>query len=558
LLFYIALSLAFFGRAVDWSKYVLGPCADTLLFIWCLNWWPFALSHGLNPFITKFVWYPVGYNLTWATSLPFLALISWPVTVLGSPVLSYNILLLAAPALAAWTAFLLARELGCDWPAALIGGLLFGFSGPEVNQVAAEVNLDSVYFVPLAVLFCVRRVRGKMRRRSFCAALSLLLVAQLGTSTEVLASLCVFGALTWAIFLLLGPAGTRPGLGRLALDVAICVPIVAILAAPFLYYLILGLPDFPAKIHPIIFQENDLLQFVLPVIPLLSGPAVLHSVMREFTGFRLDAYAFAGIPLLVILALYFYGNFSKPAVRALLAAACVMGLLTLGPWLEFNGHMTAIPMPWALLAHIPLIRSIAPIRFLIYFSLGAALAAALFLTEANTLAQRLPRYALVALALLFLPPAKVAFTPQPWETQPIFQKQDALRWTSWPEHPFFTPEHVTKALGPMANVILLPDPVVGPGMAWQVTAGMRFTQAEGYIGYMLQRDQKWDISDVLTWNVQPDFGKLFTAFCAERRVDYVLIGPGTPPNLVSAIEALGWAHHMDTGIEIVKTPAGLF
>ena len=56
----------------------------------------------------------------------------------------------------------------------------------------------------------------------------------------------------------------------------------------------------------------------------------------------------------------------------------------------------------------------------------------------------------------------------------------------------------------------------------------------------------------------PDFGAAFTAYCAAHRVDYILIGPATPPLVIKAIEALGWPRRMDQGIEIVSTPRNLF
>ena len=43
---------------------------DAKIYVWALAWWPHALSHGINPFLTKDVWAPTGTNLAWVTSLP--------------------------------------------------------------------------------------------------------------------------------------------------------------------------------------------------------------------------------------------------------------------------------------------------------------------------------------------------------------------------------------------------------------------------------------------------------------------------------------------------------
>jgi hypothetical protein len=487
--------------------------------------------------------------------VPTLALLAWPITSLGGPVLSFNILTLAAPACAAWTAFLLGRELTRDWSAALVGGFLFGFSAPEFWELQSELNLDTVCLIPLAVLLCVRRVRGSMRRWPFIAALSLVLLAQLGISTEVLATLCLLGALVWAVFLLFSPRGARAGLWRLAADIGIAAPLVMVLAAPFLYYLVQGLPDVPAQISSPIFASAEALQFIFPNIPIHAAASLLHNIARQFTGFTPANGVFIGIPLLVILVLYFCRHLGAPYARALLLSLCLTALLSLGPVLHFNTVFTYIRLPWIWFANVPFLRSIMPARLLTYVTLETAIVAMLWLAEEKRRTQRLWRFALAGLACLILVPDRVQILPRQWALQSPFPSQ-SFAWTRWPAQPFFTQAHIRAALGRMPNVILLPDPVFGPGMAWQLASGMQFTQAAGYAGFIPLREQKWGaLNDVFMGPPQPDFGTVFPGFCAAHRVDYVLIGPGTPAAVVSAIEALGWAHHMDDGIEIVKTPA---
>src|SRR6516165_6150806 len=130
---YVGLSLIFFCHTTGWTRSFLGKSGDPLSYIWFLNWWPFAIAHHLNPFLSNYVWYPKGYNFTWATAVPSAALLGAPLTLLGGPVLTYNFWLIMAPALSAWSAFLLTRYLTRDWAAALVGGYLFGFSTYELG-----------------------------------------------------------------------------------------------------------------------------------------------------------------------------------------------------------------------------------------------------------------------------------------------------------------------------------------------------------------------------------------------------------------------------------------
>jgi hypothetical protein len=48
--------------------------------MWALSWWPHAISHGINPFVTHYLWSPTGVNVaqgaysTWLGRHDFLAL----------------------------------------------------------------------------------------------------------------------------------------------------------------------------------------------------------------------------------------------------------------------------------------------------------------------------------------------------------------------------------------------------------------------------------------------------------------------------------------------------
>jgi hypothetical protein len=66
----------------------------------------------MNPLYSQLVWFPTGYSMN-----------------------AYNVLASLAPAISAWTAFLLCRRITRDHSASFVGGLLFGFSSYEVGAV---------------------------------------------------------------------------------------------------------------------------------------------------------------------------------------------------------------------------------------------------------------------------------------------------------------------------------------------------------------------------------------------------------------------------------------
>ena len=52
------------------SRIAGGLYTDPQIFIWSFAWWPHAILHGLNPFVTHAIWSPVGTTLAWATTVP--------------------------------------------------------------------------------------------------------------------------------------------------------------------------------------------------------------------------------------------------------------------------------------------------------------------------------------------------------------------------------------------------------------------------------------------------------------------------------------------------------
>ena len=103
LVFYAALSVFVFARSLpsDFANSYVGQGPDPSLFMWSLVWWPHAIAHRLNPFLTHAIFAPGGFNLAWATSIPLASLLASPLTTAFGPVASFNVLTLLNPALTA-------------------------------------------------------------------------------------------------------------------------------------------------------------------------------------------------------------------------------------------------------------------------------------------------------------------------------------------------------------------------------------------------------------------------------------------------------------------------
>ena len=265
-----------------------GPADDSQIFIWSLAWWPHALLHGQNPFLTNAIWAPSGLDLAWTTSVPGLALALAPVTLLAGPVAAFNVAAVAMPALAAWTAFLLCRRLTAQiWPS-LAGGYLFGFSTYLLGQqVGGHVHMTAVFLVPLVALVLFDFVDSDRGGSWLVFRLGPLLAFQLLLSTEVAFGLALAVGSALILGLLLAPA-RRARLRSAILPLVESAAVACVLTAPFLYYLV---DDFrSATFNRSEAYVADLLNYVVPThrpgrrrrgaLSLLVAPALVPVGMK--------------------------------------------------------------------------------------------------------------------------------------------------------------------------------------------------------------------------------------------------------------------------------------
>ena len=235
--------------------------SDQACFAWSLAWWPHAIEHGIHPLLTHLVYAPDGWNLAWTSSIPGPALLAWPLTAAVGPVVAYDVLALAAPALAAWCTYLLCRELGSGAPAALAGGLVFGFGTYETAETLNHLNLALVFTLPLAGLVVARYLRGSLSDRRFVAYFALCVVGVFATFLETLFWATLGGAFALGMGLVFTRGRDRALLFRCLLLSVLAYAIALVVAAPYLW-VALAHPD-PLGISGRGF-ELDLANLIIP------------------------------------------------------------------------------------------------------------------------------------------------------------------------------------------------------------------------------------------------------------------------------------------------------
>jgi hypothetical protein len=473
-LVYACLSLAVYGRqALGDPRHVVegfGPQPafygrDQSQFVWFLDWGARALTHLQNPLFTNALFAPRGYDLAWATSITGPAFLMAPVTLALGPIVSYDVLALAAPALAAWTAFLLCRQLTVRLSAAFAGGLLFGFGTYESAETINHLNLALVALLPLAALLVLRRHAGVTSRAHFILGLGLILALQLWTSSEVFASMVGFGAIAFTIGAVFGGRARWPQTRMVGAESLCALALAAVLGAPLLYYT-LRYANPAAQVNAA-GAEVDLANFVIPTsVTWLHGAGPVTPAAARLHGNITEQVAYFGLPLLVLLGCFGIAFRTRAIARCLVAFFLAAAIASLGSTAVVSGHRTGFALPWALADQLPLLRYASAARFIVYAWLAAAIVLAYWLDRRT---RPILRWTLAALVLLSIAPNA---TGVPWGTRvdsPPLLAQPTLM-------------HYVRS---GSTVLALPFGIFGDSMYWQTQAHFAFRLAGGYVSASL-------------------------------------------------------------------------
>ncbi len=432
--------------------------------VWYMAWLPFALGHGLNPFISHLQFAPAGFNLLSNTGMLFPALLLSPVTVTAGPVVAFDVGLLAAPVVSGGCLYFVCRRLGMSWAGGLVAGTLFGFSPYLMYEAPfGHFNLTWLFFPPLAY-YLVQRIlldEGSASRQGL--ALGVLVVVQYFTSTEILLDCVILAVPMTLIFLARhfrdGPRAPKRLLIALSCACLVAVPLLAYplwvtLAGP--YHVLLN----PAKASGITLSN--------PAWPSANSPSAGRTA-RIGSGF-----AGPGAIVVAAAALFWWRQAREVAHCAV--GALIAFVLALGLNIRTARSVLLRTSPIAWFAHVPLLRAITPYRFSGLMVMFIALLCATTITQVSRrLAQlgpsrrvtvaRWSASALLAAAVLVLPLL-------------------ADRFPSGVEH-VELPAAVSAAVTPgdrNATLDVYPGAGVlnGDPLIWQALGSMSFRLTDGY------------------------------------------------------------------------------
>ena len=341
---------------------IVGNTGDPSIFVWSLEWTPFAIAHHLNPLVTDYINYPSGANLMWNTSIVFPALVLWPVTALFGPITSYNVMAFLGMTLSGWCAYLALRRWTRHWLSALTGGLLYMLSPYMASQISGHPQLFIAIFPPLLVLLA-DEILVRQRRPAWLLGMLLGLAAacQLLTGSELLTISAVMAipALLTLAAVFRGRVAARTGYVLRAAVVS--VPVFAILAAYPLYVQLFG----PLTVHGALqgfAYYTGVTGFLIPSqLELISGPASVP-----------DSSVYVGLPMLVLAVVVALRLRRRPEVLVAAVTLACAALLALGGHLTIHADQPILPLPWLVVEHLPVLEDVLPVRIMVagYLALG--------------------------------------------------------------------------------------------------------------------------------------------------------------------------------------------
>jgi hypothetical protein len=438
--------------------------SDATQFMWSMVWWPHALLHGLNPFVTHEIWANHSIDTAAQTTIPGPALLAAPLTALAGPLLSYNVINLIAPLTGAWFAYRLCLYLTRRPAASILGGYLYGFSVYGLGELQGHTHLVFTFAAPAAVLLTLKRLDGVITARRYLALTAVVLIAQLLCGTEMLMTLTCLGAVALACALIFSAPKQRLNILALLPYLAGAYAVFAVVCSVFIYYAVTG----PAiAVGRGILFPADALSFVIPPPIMLIGGHRFLSVAGVFAGNTSENGTYLGLPLILIVAAYAVQQWRTRAANVLLSVGAVAVLWSLGETLTIVGHPT-IPLPWKLFSGLPLLNEVIPTRIGVYIWLVCAVIAALWLSEPGT--SMLRRWSLALLAAVLLIPNVNAKTPG--GDVNVFNQR-------YSDPSFFTTDLYRRYLRPGEVVFPIPNANAGPSLLWQAQTGMYFRLASG-------------------------------------------------------------------------------
>lgn len=391
---YLAISLVFFWpMMLNIASSVPGTGGDIFQSMWELWWVPYStFTLHTNPYFSHYLFYPAGANLATQTLAPIAGLLS----MLFQPIslaFALNAIFLLGFALAGLFTYMLAFHVTKNRAASFIAGFIYAFSPIHTIQAFGHLQFTNIEFMPLFMLLLLHMTEEKRHLYAIGAGISFVLLTFMGDIEQgLMAVLLTFFVLA---YLVLDKNHRYKVLNKkFAMMSAEMLITILVFGSPFIFGVLSAFS--PGALSTINAQATtaynelyspDLLSFFVPsafngLLSFLGSG--FNSIFAPAPAERTTYIGYSVIFLvLVALAHEYKERFKSTGVY--LVPLVLFGLLSIGPYLQINGSLTAVPGLYQVYHYIPLFSVLRePGRFDMPLELFLAIFAAIGIVQLDS------------------------------------------------------------------------------------------------------------------------------------------------------------------------------
>lgn len=452
----------------------LGGGSDPILFMWFMKWTAVRLTGGGEWLFTDYIKYPEGVSLLWNTSLVLPSILLTPLMRTWGVLPAYNLCAMAGLVLSAYSAYLFARRFVSRTALCVVAGAVYGFSPFMMAHSHGHLHMTLAFAPPLLGLFIFswfkRLKEGTVDWRASVnagAAIGILFIVQMLTGEEILATMCLVAFFALLVAALFYPREIGPALRKGILPGAICLGVFLLPAGYFLFHQFTTSAHPEGLIQPLNVYVTDLSNFVIPgILQWIKNDTTIR-IFQGYSGNASENTAYLSLPFVLVLILNVYFMRKNRTVRYFAVMTLLTGILSMGPMLHIFSRNTGIPMPWALLQHLPLMEHVITSRLTMYMFLFCGVLLALgmnALWDYRGKAGKITALSSLGLIGLLYAPA-LPFPMKPLDCPDFFRNGQIKEYIS------------------EGDVVVVAPPSLGSNaqaMYWQAESDMYFRMLGGY------------------------------------------------------------------------------
>jgi hypothetical protein len=412
-------SIMFYPLLLNIKTIAPGAGADTFQSIWELWWVPYALfTLHTTPYMTSYVFYPIGADLVAQTFSPIAGVLSAIFQPVGMT-FALNMILLIGFTLSGLFAYLLAYHFTKNTAASFIAGFIFAFSPMHVIQSFGHLQFINIEFIPLFMLFFLKMLEERKHKYAVYSAISFVLLTFMGDVEQgLMAVLLAFFILLYFLLMKIHAhlkdksKSLLPNTKSLLLIVEMTVAIL-IIGSPFFIGILSALNKSTLSnvnsqntLGSILLWSPDVLSFFIPshYNGLLTAFSNSFAKINSPGPAERTTYIGYTVILLAIIAIFYDYREKFKNTGVVLLPLILFALLSIGPFLQISGYVTAAPGIYLIYNSIPFFNVLRePGRFDIPMELLLGIIAAFGLTKLEAkLGQGIKSYLPVIILILLL------------------------------------------------------------------------------------------------------------------------------------------------------------